>query len=299
MKVIRAEALGLCFGVRDALELAFGRDDAQEITIYGELVHNETVIAKLRDQGFRSAPEEGRENVVATTKVLVTAHGISNRERTRLLAEGKELIDTTCPLVQKVHNAALRLQEAGYQVVVIGRHGHVEVRGVIGDLTDYSVVQSVAEAEALVLDCARIGVVSQTTFAENTAREIVAALSRVNPRAEVRFHNTVCDPTRQRRAAVANLLPQVDKVVVVGGRNSNNTRQLVRACEAGGGDVVHVQGPEDLDPQWFEGCATVGLTAGTSTMDQVVDAVARVLQGMGQVAAPDESRVDQVVSMSE
>ena len=99
--------------------------------------------------------------------------------------------------------------------------------------------------------------------------------------------------------AVANLLPLVDKVVVVGGRNSNNTRQLVSACEAGGGDVVQVQGPEDLDPRWFEGCATVGLTAGTSTLDQVVDTVARVLEGMGQDAAPDELPVGPVVSTRE
>ena len=192
MLVIRAEAAGLCFGVRDALDVAFDREDATEITVYGELVHNETVIGKLRDQGFHLAPEHGRENAVATTKVLVTAHGISNRERARLSAAGKELIDTTCPLVQKVHNAALRLQDAGYYVVVIGRHGHVEVRGVVGDLTDYSVVESVTEAEGLSVDRDRIGVVSQTTFAEDNAKEIVAALGRANPGAEVRFHNTVC-----------------------------------------------------------------------------------------------------------
>ena len=136
---------------------------------------------------------------------------------------------------------------------------------------------------------------SQTTFAENAAHDIVAALSRANPRAEVRFQNTVCEPTRQRRAAIAKLLPQVDKVVVVGGHNSNNTRQLVHACQAGGGDVVQVQGPEDLDPRWFEGCATVGLTAGTSTLDRVVDAVGRVLEGFGQVAAPVDPPMEQVV----
>jgi 4-hydroxy-3-methylbut-2-en-1-yl diphosphate reductase len=288
MKVLRADALGLCFGVRDALDVAFSREDADEVTVYGELVHNETVIAQLQARGFQLAPEDGRETAVPTTKVLVTAHGIANRERERLLDAGKELIDTTCPLVQKVHNAALRLQEAGYFPVVIGKHGHVEVLGVTGDLDECAVVATVLEGEALVLDRPRIGVVSQTTFAENLAAAIVAAIGRANPGAEIRFQNTVCDPTRQRRAAVERLLPLVDAMVVVGGRNSNNTRQLVRACEDGGVRAVQVQGPVDLDPSFFAGCAAVGLTAGTSTLAAVVDDVQGALAAMN-VWQPDRT----------
>ncbi len=288
MKVLRADVLGLCFGVRGALDVAFSREDADAITVYGELVHNETVIARLQARGFQLAPEEGRESAVQTTKVLVTAHGISNRERERLVAAVKELIDTTCPLVQKVHNAALRLQEAGYYPVVIGKHGHVEVRGVTGDLHEFAVVATVAEAQALVLDHPRIGVVSQTTFAENLAREIVAAIERTNPRSRVRFQNTVCDPTRQRRAAVERMLQDVDAMVVVGGCNSNNTRQLVESCQAGGVRVVQVQGPDDLDPAFFDGCEVVGLTAGTSTLDEVVADVECAL-GRIEVCGADRS----------
>ncbi len=286
MNVIKAKPLGLCFGVRDALEFAFAREDATAITVYGELVHNETVLRRLRERGFHLAPEDGREARVDTKKVLITAHGISNRERRRLESEGLQLLDTTCPLVQKVHNAALRLQEAGYFPVVIGKHGHVEVLGIVGDLDEHAVVATVAEARALRLGRPRIGVVSQTTFPEATAREIVAALGEANPEAHLRFHNTTCDPTRQRMAAVRELLPRVDAMVVVGGRNSNNTRQLVRASEEAGVPTFHVQGPSELEAHRFAGCQVVGLTAGTSTLDEVVDAVHAALQALVTVRSP-------------
>ena len=286
MQVIRAETMGLCFGVRDALELAFGQEDATEITVYGELVHNATVLDGLREQGFHLAPEEGRETAVDTDRVLITAHGISNRERSRLEARGKELIDTTCPLVQKVHNAALRLQEAGYFPIVIGKHGHVEVRGIVGDLEDYAVVADVAEAEQLGTESQRLGVVCQTTFPADRAQAIRAALERAHPDAEVRFHDTTCDPTRRRQAALRELLRSVEAMVVVGGANSNNSRQLARACEEAGVPAVLLQGPDDVDPTWFEDFSVIGLTAGTSTLDADVAAVEERLRDLEVLQKP-------------
>ena len=129
MKVIRAEAMGLCFGVRDALEQTGTVPQADRVTIHGELVHNEAVKEQLKRRGFHMTPEAERKSVPETPQVLITAHGISDRERLRLESAGKRLIDTTCPLVRLVHESAQRLAAEGFFVIVIGRRGHVEVHG--------------------------------------------------------------------------------------------------------------------------------------------------------------------------
>ena len=128
MEVIRAEAMGFCFGVRDALELAASVENPREVTIHGELVHNERVLDDLRQRGYTLSGENER-SIPATESVLVTAHGISNRERDRLQQAGKTLIDTTCPLVRRAHDAAMRLANDDRFVVVLGKPDHVEVLG--------------------------------------------------------------------------------------------------------------------------------------------------------------------------
>jgi len=270
---MRAEVMGLCFGVQDALQVAFGRADADQITIYGELVHNDVVHDRLREAGYRTVPEHARAGQVGTDKVLVTAHGLSDREMVELRTAGHEVVDTTCPLVRKAHGAALRLQGAGYYPVIIGKPGHVEVRGLCGDLMEYEVVERVEDAEALRLGVPRIGALAQTTFPEPLALQIVEAQRCANPGSEVRFENTICEPTRQRFQAMQELAAAVDVVVIVGGRNSNNTRQLCKVAEEVGATAYLVQGPEDLRAEWFAGHRRVGLSAGTSTLKELVEAV--------------------------
>lgn len=275
MKVIRAEAMGMCFGVKDALEATRQVEDPSSVTIYGELVHNETVQGELRHRGFAAMPE-GERAVPRTSRVLITAHGVSDAERSRLQAAGKEVLDTTCPLVQRAHRAAVRMDREGYLVVVVGRRGHVEVEGLIGDLTDSRVVWTAAEVESW--GRGRIAVLCQTTTPTWHAAAVVDEIRRRNPLAEVRFVDTICKPTKDRQKALDDLLDRVQALVVVGGRNSNNTRQLGRLAEARGIPALHVQGPADLDAAWLGRFETVGLTAGTSTPDECIDAVHRALQ---------------------
>jgi 4-hydroxy-3-methylbut-2-enyl diphosphate reductase len=279
MEVLRAEVMGFCFGVRDAVAGALATDAPHEVTIHGELVHNESVQAALAAHGFAAVGEDARAATLpATPRVLVTAHGISERERARLRAAGKTLIDTTCPLVQKAHHAAQRLVADGRHLVVIGRAGHVEVRGLVEDAPSHDVIGSVAEARAL--GHARLGVVCQTTVPPDVAEAVLTALRACNPDADIRFADTICEPTRQRLAAVESLAPRVDAMVVVGGRTSNNTQKLVQLAAGLGARTVHVQDASELDPTFFKGCRRVGLTAGTSTPDAVIDAVAEALAGI-------------------
>ena len=279
MEVLRADVMGFCFGVRDAVAAALATDAPDDVTIHGELVHNEAVQAALAARGFAAVGEDAREGVLPSTpRVLVTAHGISDRERARLHAAGKTLIDTTCPLVRKAHHAAQRLVAEGRHLVVIGRAGHVEVRGLVEDAPSHDVIGSVAEARALPYP--RLGVVCQTTVPPDVAFAVLAALRAANPEADLRFADTICEPTRQRLAAVEALAPTVDAMVVVGGRTSNNTQKLAHLATSLGARTVHVQDATELDPEFFAGCRRVGLTAGTSTPDAVIDAVAAALAGI-------------------
>jgi 4-hydroxy-3-methylbut-2-enyl diphosphate reductase len=279
MEVIRARVMGFCFGVRDALAAALATDDAHDVTIHGELVHNEVVQAQLAARGFAAVGETDRRTTLpATSRVLITAHGVSDRERARLARAGKALIDTTCPLVRKAHAAAVALAAQGRHVLVLGKHGHVEVRGLVEDLPSHDVVASRDDVRAY--GHAHLGVVCQTTLPPETARELLAAIAAANPAADIRTVDTICEPTKQRLAAVRELLPQVDAMVVVGGKTSNNTHKLAQLCRDGGVPTLLVQGPDDLAPDCFAHARRVGLTAGTSTPDAVIDAVVAALRAL-------------------
>jgi 4-hydroxy-3-methylbut-2-en-1-yl diphosphate reductase len=275
MKVLRASAFGMCFGVRDAIQATAEVERPGDVTIHGELVHNERVLVQLQERGFRMSAERDRGGIPATPAVLVTAHGISHRERGRLTAAGKHLIDTTCPLVRRVHEAAMKLAAAGFDIVLIGRPGHVEVQGITEDLESCHVVASIDDVRTWLVP--KIGVICQSTTPPRLAREILSAIEEQNPLSEVRFVNTICQPTADRQAALEELCQQVDSIVVVGGANSNNTRQLANLAREAGVPVWQVQSAADLRSEWFEDCDCVGLTAGTSTLDHTIEEVFETL----------------------
>jgi 4-hydroxy-3-methylbut-2-en-1-yl diphosphate reductase len=268
MQIIVADVLGMCFGVRDALAVIDDIDRPDGVTIHGELVHNEKVLDHLHQRGFHMVEEQRRTSLPVTETVLITAHGVSKKERRRLEQAGKRLIDTTCPLVTRAHDAAQKLQCDGYHVLVIGKPGHVEVQGVVEDLDSFDIVQTLSDVRTY--PHRKLGIMCQTTTPLSEAHRIRRAVEAKNPHAEVRFVDTICHPTKDHQKALERLLDQVQAVVVVGGRNSNNTKQLVRRCAERGVPAFHVQDADDLRPEWFEGIEVVGLTAGTSTLEETI-----------------------------
>jgi 4-hydroxy-3-methylbut-2-enyl diphosphate reductase len=289
MVVIPAAHAGMCFGVRNAIQVARRLREPQLVTIHGQLVHNPQIQDELKRRGFRSLPEDRRDAIPETPRVLITAHGISGRERKRLLSAGKELIDTTCPLVQRIHETVSRYEAMGYFVVVVGRRGHVEVDGIVGSLEAFDVVQDAAEARTY--SAPRIGVVGQSTVPLRLFRRVLSAIRSKNPRSEIHVENTVCPATQRHQEAVAALLKRVDALVVVGGRNSHNTRQLGELAESEGVPWLHVESAGQLDPDWFEPFSIVGLAAGTSTPDSDIQAVYEALLSIGSPAGQaDEAR---------
>lgn len=279
MKVIRAQEMGMCFGVRDALKAAASITDPSQVTIHGELVHNSEVQSQLARRSFHQSAESDRGDLPMTPQVLITAHGISDVERARLLAANKQLVDTTCPLVRRAHDAVLQLQAEGRHIVVIGKPGHVEVQGLIEDLWSYDVVNSPEDVQTY--DEPLLGIACQTTMPPDLADEVYAHIQMLNPIADIRMIDTICEPTKVRQRAMFDLVSRVEAVVVVGGRNSNNTKQLVRICLEHLTPVLHIERASELEPAWFSDVSTVGLTAGTSTLDHTIDEVERALVHIG------------------
>jgi 4-hydroxy-3-methylbut-2-en-1-yl diphosphate reductase len=278
MKVINAQAMGMCFGVKDALATVTTMDYPERATIYGQLVHNGEVLKRIKARGFSMLEEGDRTSAVSTPNVVITAHGLSDKERRTLEASGKKLIDTTCPLVSRVHQIAGGLQEHGYFVVVVGRKDHVEVRGIVGDLERFAVVDRPEDVLAYPADS--IAVICQTTTPPALVDVLFETISRKNAGKVIRLIDTMCGPTRERQEAVEDLLPKVQALVVVGGKNSNNTRQLRALGEKAGLPCFQVERASELRPEWFYGLDTVGLTAGTSTLHQTIDEVYTALVEM-------------------
>ena len=277
MQVIRAEHLGMCFGVRDAIDLALERADVAPLTILGDLVHNAEVLASLRARGIAMAPNVAQ---VKTQAVMVTAHGTSERALASTRARGLEVVEATCPLVHVAHRAIKALLRDGYHPVIIGQRSHVEVRGLTDDLDDFDVVLD--EDDVLRLrERPRIGVAAQTTQPLERVQHLVELIRRRFPASAVRFIDTVCQPTKQRQKAAVELARACDVVIVIGGANSNNTRELVTTCSRHCSLVHHIQTESDLRGEWFIGARTVGITAGTSTPDPAID---RIDQRIRQLA---------------
>ncbi len=264
----------MCFGVRDAIALALKQAQSQPLTVLGDLVHNETVLEQLREGGIQIVSDASE---VATPQVMITAHGASQRAIRRAAAGGHSVIEATCPLVHLAHRALGRLVREGYHPVVIGKRDHVEVRGMTEDLDAFDVVLCEGDVAQLP-ERSRYGVVAQTTQPIEKVRQLAGLIRRRFPDAEVRFIDTVCQPTKQRQNSAIELATQCDVVIVIGGAHSNNTRELVTTCQRFCDRVHHVQTADDLRPEWFEGARSTGITAGTSTPDAAIDAVEQWLQ---------------------
>jgi 4-hydroxy-3-methylbut-2-en-1-yl diphosphate reductase len=213
MKVITAEHFGICFGVRDAIAQAQALAREAPLTILGELVHNPIVREHLRAQGVR---EEPSDRAPQTSRVMITAHGASDKRREALSKSGLVVADGTCPLVRYAHEQLKRLVQAGYFPVVIGLANHVEVRGLVGDFADAFVINESADIRNLPAR-PRYGIISQTTQPIDRVRALVAEIARAHPSAEIRFADTVCKPTKDRQLALKKLIEAADVIVVVGG----------------------------------------------------------------------------------
>lgn len=273
--------MGMCFGVRRAIARALAAAARQPLTVLGDLVHNETVLAELRARGIRTCGEAGD---IDTATVMITAHGVSERRLADLQARNLRVLNATCPLVRSAHRAVAVLVANGGHPVIVGQRGHVEVRGLVEDLAAYDVVIDEQDVYGL-QERPRFGIAAQTTQPVERVERLVALIRQRFPRSEVDMMNTVCLPTRLRQLSAEELARTAGVVLVIGGERSNNTRELAATCRRHCRRVFHVQAAGDVRPDWLAGADVVGITAGTSTPDHVIDAVEARVRALANRAA--------------
>lgn len=286
MQVTKAKELGFCMGVRRAVDMMeAAADELGPMTSLGSTVHNPQVVSKLRDRGIE---------VIATLEaidarpVAITAHGVGPQVLRDLEARGAQIVDTTCPIVTRAQQWAKKLTDEGFGVIVFGDPEHKEVRGILGWANGKIVtMRSESELDAPLPDWmpSRIGVLSQTTeteghFASFVQRLLTVQMDRIS---ELRVINTLCNATTSQQAATHELTQNVDLMIVVGGRESANTRHLAEVAREQGVETYHVEGASEIEAAWLAGRENVGVAAGASTPDAVIDDVVARLHAL----APD------------
>ena len=279
MKVVRAAYAGACYGVQRALDLALKAvEDGGCAYTLGPLIHNPQVVAQLAECGVRAV--DSVEDVAGAGTVVIRSHGVTPEVKRSVAACGLPLVDATCPHVARAQRAAADLAEQGRHVVVVGEAGHPEVEGLVACAREAGAPVSVVAGPDDLPETLEgpVGVVVQTTQTREALDAVVAALEERGVQLLVK--NTICFATRQRQEAAAALAGEVDAMVVIGGRNSSNTTRLADICAAACSRTHHVESPDEIDPAWRAGCAVVGVTAGASTPEEQIEAVAALLEAL-------------------
>ncbi len=275
MKIKKAEMAGFCFGVKRALELTVkaAREGSGVYTL-GPLIHNPQVVERLRLEGVGHFEID---RIPPDLKIaVIRTHGVSKEVNEYLNSLGIRVIDATCPFVKKAQQYAKLLHEEGYQVIILGDRNHPEVVGIKSYAgPDALVVNGPEQIERL---SRKVGVVVQTTQPVEKLQELLK--KAVVLCKELKVYNTICNSTAQRLKETAELASSVDVMLVVGGRNSANTTQLARLSESMGVRTYHVETAEELKDEWFEGVNSVGVTAGASTPDWIIEDIIERLKNL-------------------
>jgi 4-hydroxy-3-methylbut-2-en-1-yl diphosphate reductase len=284
--IVLAEPRGFCAGVDRAIEIVeraltkFGAP----IYVRHEIVHNTYVVNDLKAKGAIFIEDLAQVPPGAT--LVFSAHGVSQAVRQEAAQRGFSVFDATCPLVTKVHVEVAKLHKEGYDFIMIGHKGHPEVEGTMGQLTEgIYLVEDVADvAQVQVVQSDKLAVVTQTTLSVDDAAEILRAVKQRFPKVREPKQQDICYATQNRQDAVKVLAPTVDVVIVVGSPTSSNSNRLRELAQRLGTDAYMVDTPDDLQPAWFVGKSSVGLTAGASAPDILVQQVIERLRALGAVS---------------
>ncbi|WP_066832071.1 4-hydroxy-3-methylbut-2-enyl diphosphate reductase [Collinsella ihumii] len=274
---------GVCYGVERALSMAADAATSAPAPVHtlGPLIHNPLVVKELEAQGVGLA--ETLDDA-ASGSIIIRAHGVVPAVIEQARARDLTVLDATCPYVKRVHAAAEKLVREGYQLIVVGESGHPEVEGIMGHADGAARVVSCADDLAGLEISQRVGVVVQTTQTQATLAGVVSAL--LTRASEVRVINTICSATQERQQAASELASRADVMIVVGGKNSGNTRRLSQICAERCERTHHVEDACEIDPAWFKDTGLIGITAGASTPSSHIErAVKAIMETTGAVDA--------------
>ncbi|HEY8369317.1 MAG TPA: 4-hydroxy-3-methylbut-2-enyl diphosphate reductase [Thermodesulfobacteriota bacterium] len=276
MIVNRADTAGACFGVKRAFDIAMKTAKSDErVVMLGDIVHNEHVVRKIDEAGVKVMKD--LDSVPAGSTLILRAHGAVPEIYEAAERRGLKIVDATCPMVFEIHDEVKALAQEGYSIVVIGDHGHDEVVGIAGQVPGAIVVSNPDEAR-LIPRKRKIGVVTQSTQNIDNVRQCVAELCLKSR--EVRFINTICAPTKNHQDEIRTMPYENDVMVIIGSRTSANTCRLTEISRSINPRTYQVASAAELKPEWFVGARTVGVSAGASTPDWIIDEVVAALERM-------------------
>lgn len=276
MNVKRAKTAGFCFGVKRAVETVYEQaknSDAAPIYTYGPIIHNEEVVKDLENQGVIVLRTEQELEQLTEGTVIIRSHGVAKYIYEKLEKKKIQIVDATCPFVKKIHRIVSRESAAGKQIVIIGNPKHPEVEGIRGWAGEQVfVVETKEDAASLVLDPARaVCVVAQTTFNYNKFQELVEIINKKGY--DIIVLNTICNATEERQTQSRALAKEVEAMIVVGGKSSSNTQKLFEICKNECANTYYIQTIDDLDPAVLRTIDNVGITAGASTPNKIIEEV--------------------------
>lgn len=297
LKVIKVNPRGYCYGVVDAMQIA--RNAAKDpelprpIYIIGQIVHNRFAVQELADQGIITLDGPDRVSIldqVTSGTVIFTAHGVSPAVKMRAKERGLHILDATCPDVTRTHDLVNDLVAKGYEIVYVGKKGHPEPEGVVGEAPEHvHLVETVADVRELVLNpdsTQKIAITTQTTLSQWDTQDVINAARERYPKIEV--YNEICHATQVRQEAVARMAKAASLTIVVGDKRSNNTNRLAQVAEEiAGSRAIRVDSVDDLTPAMFDGETAVAITAGASTPSQITREVIHFVEHIAQAQADD------------
>ena len=272
-EVILAKSAGFCFGVKRAVDTVYEQTGKKNVYTFGPIIHNEEVVKDLEKKGvFVINTMEELDDITEGT-VIIRSHGVSSAVYEALQKKGVEIVDATCPFVLKIHNIVKQESANGKQIVIIGNEKHPEVEGIMGwSKTQVHVVDTAEKAQNLQLDPQReVCIVSQTTFNYNKFKELVEIISEKGYNIIIR--NTICNATEERQTEAREIAKRVDAMIVVGGSSSSNTRKLYEICKNECKDTYYIQTLNDLDMTRLGKADCIGITAGASTPNNIIQEV--------------------------
>jgi 4-hydroxy-3-methylbut-2-en-1-yl diphosphate reductase len=268
-----AKTLGFCFGVKRAIKMV--EETQNNLNILGNLIHNKQVVEELNKQGKTSI--DSIENANQKT-IVITAHGISDQKKDEIKKKGYKIIDTTCPLVQEVHDTAKKLKKENRFIIIIGDKNHKEVKAIKENIGDCLIVQdhdSVQKNIEIIKNKKLIGIISQTTQNLHTAEKLAETIKKINP--NTIFKNTICSATKEKQDAARELAHESDLMIIIGGYHSANTKRLAEIC-AKITKTFHIETKNDLKEEWFIGKKQIGISAGASTPNFIITEVIKAIE---------------------
>lgn len=279
MKILLAKDAGYCFGVRDAVNLAYETAEKEgEVYMLGHIVHNESVVKELEKTGTKVIDD--LNEIPDNKPILFRAHGTVPKIWDEAEKKGINIIDATCPLVTEIHEEVQKLAAENRRIIIIGDHGHDEVNGIMEQVQDSIVVANPEEAIRL-RKMKKAGVVSQSTqMIENVQKIINILIGKVF---DLRFVNTICFPTRRNHEQIKSLAELSDIMIVIGSFTSANSKRLTELAKERNERTYQVTCADDLNLDWFQESDTVGVSAGASTPDNIIENVTTTIKSFGKV----------------